>query len=249
MQPFNALPAAEQALFKQHLSAAASAYIVVTSSTIFYPQGGGQPSDVGFMESLVPGGASFQVLSVRNGPQKRTLHLGTFSPSPSSTTFATGEMVKQVIDGQKRDLYSRLHTAGHIIGVAVHELSAQIPDVVDTKAQHYPEAAYVEFRGTIDGKHLEAIQAKTDELVDRKLKIKLHWWDEPELREKCKAVLEGFVIPEGEKARAVEIEGVGAYPCGGTHVLDSGGVGKIVVSKIKRSKGISRISYSVVPLE
>lgn len=157
--------------------------------------------------------------------------------------------MKQEIDGQKRLLYSRIHTAGHILGLAVGQLPDLIPDVVDTKAQHYPDAAYVEFKGFIDGKHKDAIQAQTDELVKQKLPVKLHWWDMDELKEKCAAVLEGFEIPEGEKARAVEIVGAGAYPCGGTHVEDSSGVGKIMVGKIKRSKGMTKISYTVVPNE
>ena len=182
---------------------------------------------------------------VRNAPQKRTLHLGTFPEG--SAPFAVGEEVKQSIDGAKRLLYSRLHTAGHILSLAVNELGPLIPDVVDTKAQHYPDAAYVEFRGLIDGKHKDAIQEKTDELVARRLPVKLHWWDMEELHEKCCTVLDGFSLPEGEKARAVEIEGVGAYPCGGTHVEDTSGVGKIVVGRIKRAKGMTKISYAVEP--
>jgi Ser-tRNA(Ala) deacylase AlaX len=238
------LPEAEQALFKQLLPGAANASVVVTSETIFYPQGGGQPSDVGTMKS-VSGSSSFDVQLVRNAPQKRTLHLGTFAEG--SAPFAPGEEVKQVIDGEKRLLYSRLHTAGHVLSLAVAELRDLITDVVDTKAQHYPDAAYVEFRGLIDGKHKEAIQEKTDELVAKKLPVRIHWWHMDELHKKCQAVLDGFTLPEGELARAVEIEGVGAYPCGGTHVLDSSGVGKIVVGRIKRAKGMTKISYAVEP--
>lgn len=246
MTPFSELPEAEQALFKTQLPGATTALVLVTSETIFYPQGGGQPSDVGTMQS-VSGSSIFNVQLVRNAPQKRTLHLGTFSEV--STPFVPGEEVKQAIDGVKRLLYSRLHTAGHILGLAVSELGPLIPDVVDTKAQHYPNAAYVEFRGLIDGKHKDAIQEKTDELVAMRLPVKLHWWDMEELHKRCLSVLDGFTLPEGEKARAVEIEGIGAYPCGGTHVEDSSGVGKIVVGKIKRAKGMTKISYTVEPLE
>lgn len=243
---FAELTEAEQVLFKQQLPGAATASVVVTSETIFYPQGGGQPSDVGTMQSI-SGPSSFDVQHVRNAPQKRTLHLGAFSAG--SMPFVPGEEVKQSIDGAKRLLYSRLHTAGHILGLAVNELGTLITDVVDTKAQHYPEAAYVEFRGLIDGKHRDAIQEKTDELVARRLPVKLHWWDMEELHRKCAAVLDGFTLPEGEKARAVEIEGIGAYPCGGTHVEDSSGVGKIVVAKIKRAKGMTKVSYTVEPAQ
>jgi Ser-tRNA(Ala) deacylase AlaX len=41
----------------------------------------------------------------------------------------------------------------------------------------------------------------------------------------------------------VEMVGLGSYPCGGTHVGDCGGCGRIEVRKISRSKGVSRVSY------
>jgi Ser-tRNA(Ala) deacylase AlaX len=44
----------------------------------------------------------------------------------------------------------------------------------------------------------------------------------------------------------VEMEGLGSYPCGGTHVTDCSKVGKIEVKKITRSKGVSRVSYRVL---
>lgn len=56
---------------------------------------------------------------------------------------------------------------------------------------------------------------------------------------------EAVAIPEGELIRAVDIEGAGAYPCGGTHVPDSSRVGRVTIKKISRSKGNSKISYII----
>ena len=47
------------------------------------------------------------------------------------------------------------------------------------------------------------------------------------------------------EGRVVEMEGLGAYPCGGTHVATCDQVGKVEVRKIARSKGVSRVSYRV----
>ena len=152
----------------------------------------------------------------------------------------------QEIDGEKRDLHSRIHDGGHILSLAVRHLRSAIPDVTELKASHYPDAAFVEFKGLIDGKHKDAIQAKCDEFVNAGLPVEVRWWDEKELREKCAFVPE--VVHAGDKGgliRAVDIVGAGAYPCGGTHVEDTSLVGKVNVRKISRSKGISKISYSV----
>ena len=77
--------------------------------------------------------------------------------------------------------------------------------------------------------------------------VKVYWWDEAELRRRCKVVPAAVVVPKekGGLVRAVDVEGAGAYPCGGTHVRDTGVVGRVVVRKISRSKGCSKVSYFV----
>lgn len=50
---------------------------------------------------------------------------------------------------------------------------------------------------------------------------------------------------EETRIRVVNIVGSEVYPCGGTHVPGTKGCGKVVVKKISRTKGNSRISYSV----
>lgn len=128
---------------------------------------------------------------------------------------------------------------------AVRQVAAETPELklTESKAQHYPGAAHVEFGGLIDGKYKEAIQAKVDEMLEKDLPVKAYWWTEAELREKCVHVPPEMTAPEGELLRAVDIVGAGAYPCGGTHVATTKLCGKITVRKISRSKGTSRISY------
>ena len=185
----------------------------------------------------------FRVTSVRNGSAQQILHMGIFEPADAM--FSPGSVVHQSIDSSKRDLNSRIHTAGHIVGLAVRHLASSISNVIELKAQHYPDLAFVDFQGSIDGKHKEAIQAKADEFIRQKLPVKVYWWNEQELREKCAVVPAAVAIPEGELIRAVDIEGAGAYPCGGTHVPDTSQVGKVVIKRISRSKGNSKISYTI----
>ena len=265
------LPEVDRAVFKQ-ITLHPDHYVVVTAETIIYAQGGGQPSDTGTMRFITEDQdknavdaptSSFSVLAVRHSVSSPgvILHLGRFEPG-TSQKFTVGQTVRQTIDEEKRHLNSRIHTAGHIVGLAVRHLSKgsgkqspspDLAEVAELKAQHYPDAAFVEFRGLIDGKHKDAIQAQCNTFVEQALPIKVYWWNEAELREKCAIVPENVavpVIPEGGDGepglvRAVDIEGAGAYPCGGTHVPDTSVVGKIEVRKISRSKGISKVSYRI----
>lgn len=245
--PVSALTRPDQALVKD-LSEIKHA--VITDSTIFYVQGGGQPSDVGTMKPDIAAKTDsiFEVMSVRQPAQgSQILHLGHFVPV-GATGLDAGEEVQQHVDAETRTLHSRLHTAGHILSLAIHKLCGEgvLPLLTESKASHYPGSAAVVFEGIIEGKHKDIIQAKTDELVRSAKPVKIHWWAMEELLEKCYGVTEGFELPEGEvMGRVVEMEGWGSYPCGGTHVQDCSQVGKIELKKISRSKGVSRVSYTV----
>ncbi|KAL3422292.1 hypothetical protein PVAG01_06449 [Phlyctema vagabunda] len=245
ISPVSALSAADQSLIKGPTE---EDHALVTDETIFYVQGGGQPSDVGTINS-VSSNTTFEVNAVRHpAVGGQILHFGRFKPVGSNHGFAIGDEIKQNIDTEKRDLYSRLHTAGHILGLAINALSREgvLPQLTESKASHYPDSAAVEFVGLIDGKQKDAIQAKTDEFVKGASKVLIHWWPMERLLTDCNGVTDGFQLPEGEElGRVVEMEGLGAYPCGGTHVGDCSLVGKIEVKKISRSKGVSRVSYRV----
>ncbi len=148
-----ALSEADRALFKQAFN---EDYVISTAETVFCPQGGGQQSDSGVTTSTKSNdAASFDVSNVRTGSYGRILHLGRFNSS-DLPKLTTGDTVKQAIDTAKHDLKCRFHTGGHIVGLAVRHLAESIPDVEELKAQYYSDAAFIEFRGFIDGKHKAA---------------------------------------------------------------------------------------------
>jgi Ser-tRNA(Ala) deacylase AlaX len=157
LTPLSSFPPTTQSLFKP--SENSTALILTTSATIFHAQGGGQPSDTG---SIRTASATFHVHQVRApGEGGAILHMGTLDGEGG----IVGEEGAQSIDVEKRTLHSRLHTAGHVLGLAVHELVAQgklDPGLKDGKASHYPGAAYVEFAGLIPGSAKEDIQRTVD---------------------------------------------------------------------------------------
>ena len=246
--PFTSLAEANRQLFKT-TTYDDSAVVVVTKETIFHPQGGGQPSDVGTMSSSLTG-AKFDVTAVRMDAvhDGQVLHLGRFAEP--SHTFSVGEQVTQSIDVEKRLLYSRLHTAGHVLGAAVrHLLETQIPGFDELKASHFPDSAACEFQGLIEGKWKGGIQAKVDEYVAKAMPVEIDFWSEDDFKanglERLIPRNEGVTLAPGEKYRVVKIVGAEVYPCGGTHVDTTDLCGSVGVKRISRSKGTSRVSYNV----
>ncbi|KAH7115083.1 alanyl-tRNA synthetase-like protein [Dendryphion nanum] len=234
LHPLSSFPEETRTLFKLPTTPAheshSAPFILTTPSTIFHAQGGGQPSDTGTItfpqdhaQDLIP--STLHIHQVRKpATSSSILHLGTFSPS-STPSLPLGAPIHQTISIPTRTLHSRLHTAGHALGLAIYQLSASgaLPsDLKDGKASHYPGSACVEFHGLIPGTAKETIQAKVDELVARDLEI-------------------GIAFLSRERA-----DREWCYACGGTHVQRLGEVGRVVVRGIRRQKGVSRVGYEVV---
>lgn len=264
---FSSLEEPNRLLFKGIASGSSSsdadhAQVVVTEKTIFHPQGGGQPSDVGTITSTStdssPTITTFDVQAVRMDAvhDGRVLHFGRFitdddgSSSGGSKTFEPGQAVEQAIDVDKRHLYSRLHTAGHVLGAAVRHLCmSEVEGFDELKASHFPDSAACEFAGLIEGKWKEPIQKKVDEYIAAKMPVEIDWWDEEDFKRHGleRLIPDRSLAPgPGEKFRVVNIVGAEVYPCGGTHVDTTDLCGETKVKKISRSKGQSRVSYTVV---
>ncbi|KAH0496089.1 hypothetical protein TgHK011_003470 [Trichoderma gracile] len=254
IRPFTSLEEQNRAIFKD---AGDDDYVVVTKETIFHPQGGGQPSDEGTISATPSTDDPTQTPIAINIRAARmdivndgvVLHLGRFQDPSMAERFQPGGVVEQKIDAEKRLLYSRLHTAGHVLGSAVrHLLEKEIDGFDELKASHFPDSAACEFRGLIEGKWKQPIQDRVDEYIRRSMPVEIDFWTEDDFRREGleRLIPDKSLLPPGEtKFRVVRIVGAEVYPCGGTHVDTTDLCGATTVKKIGRSKGISRVSYTV----
>ncbi|TFA98421.1 Alanyl-tRNA editing protein AlaX-L [Trichoderma ghanense] len=254
IRPFSGLEEQNRAIFKD---GADDDYVVVTKETIFHPQGGGQPSDEGTISATPSTDDQTQTPVAINIRAARmdvvndgfVLHLGRFQDPSMAEKFQPGDVVEQKIDAEKRLLYSRLHTAGHVLGSAVrHLLEKEIDGFDELKASHFPDSAACEFRGLIEGKWKQPIQDRVDEYIRRSMPVEIDFWTEDDFRREGleRLIPDKSLLPPGEtKFRVVRIVGAEVYPCGGTHVDTTDLCGATTVKKIGRSKGISRVSYTV----
>jgi Ser-tRNA(Ala) deacylase AlaX len=121
-------------------------YAVTLQSTIFHPQGGGQPFDTGWL-------GDSQVLRVIQEAD-RVVHYVAHAVAP-------GPIIARV-DAPRRALHSRLHSAGHLIG-NVGETLGWLP----IKAHHWPGEGKVTFiRGeNAQTMEAEAIQQQINQLI------------------------------------------------------------------------------------
>ena len=210
----------------------ANGLAIIVDRTIFYPQGGGQPSDVGFIKS---DHATYKVSSVRLNDSGLVLHYGEYIEG----AFAVGQQINLSIDLDKRIVNARVHSAGHLLDCAVSSLD--LAHLKPTKGFHFPEGPYVEYEGVLENKNdwINPIQEKINDLVKENIQISNYSLSFEEAAQKK------IWAPAGKSARVVDFEGFEGCGCGGTHVLNSSEIGEISIRKIKVKKGVTRIAYAL----
>ena len=233
IRPTHDLPPEDIALFKSHTEAP---YAIITESTIFHPQGGGQPSDTG---SIRCGSTIFNVSAVRKTDAGVVLHVGTFD---GPATMQTAGEVVQEINGERRALNSKYHTAGHILSHAVQ----QVTGATLAKAYLVPGEASVTFKERLGEEVREQIQEVLDEIVRSDILVEGYWLDGGEAKRRVTAGWERYTVSDGEQVRVVEVKGLDMQVCGGTHVRRTKELGRIIVRKLARKNGLSVVGFEVV---
>jgi Ser-tRNA(Ala) deacylase AlaX len=194
-------------------------YYIILDQTVFYPQGGGQPSDIGTISN---GSKVFNVTKCQIIEDK-CYQFGSFADEK----LEVGESVEVRIDSIKRNKHARLHTAGHLIDLALPELGINLEP---TKGFHFESGPYVEYADPIPvSQNLILDLEKTlQKIIDTDAKV-------------------SFTIEEGNHAngkpmRTMHIEGYPECPCGGTHVEHLAQIGTIKIRKIKGN----RVAYEII---
>jgi len=191
----------------QACTAAEDGYVVELQATPFHPQGGGQPSDTGWI------GTAEVIRVVQDG--ERILH--------HTTRALTLGRVPARVDEGRRQLHSRLHSAGHLLG-HIGETYGWKP----VKAHHWPGEGRIEFVPGVEPRPLDtaALQAHFDALVEADLPLQIE-------------------LQAGGQRQVSFGEGVARYACGGTHVRSLRSVGALSALGVKEKKGRLLVSYDM----
>lgn len=213
-------------------------HYVVTGDTVFYPGGGGQEPDKGFIEK--ENGSDFPVLKASmRGQEVRHYYEG------DENGFEEEEKVVIRIDEAHRIQNAKLHTAGHLLASVVYE-KLKWP-LIPLKGFHYQQGAYIEFDPSEDMTAVdeEALNEAVDKDIQSQLPITISLVSKDSDLFKRAFKPKGFIVPEDKPLRLVKIGGYLAYPCGGTHLHHTGELNFFRMKYLKHKKGKLRISYEV----
>ncbi|ASA55803.1 hydrolase [Vibrio gazogenes] len=210
---------------------------IFCSDTIFYPQGGGQPCDLGI---LVIDGNTHQVYHSET-TEMGIAHLVKLDPS---LLTSVGKPCIQRIDIERRLTNAKLHTAGHLLSNIIEMLDSNL---VPSKGHHYPDASYIELienEKTNDVLSVEIINDKIDEIVNKSSRyiqsLTLNLNEAQSIRP-----LLSQLIPQQTQCRMIVIDGFKPLPCGGTHIGKTSELKGLKVTRIKRKKDRIKVNYLI----
>ena len=210
--------------------------VVELDRTIFYPLGGGQPGDTGFL--IRDSGERIAITDTRKGaaPGGVAHHLATGSALPE-----VGEAVGLEIDWDRRYALMRLHTALHVMSCVV------VAPV--TGGNIAPDKARLDFDIDIALLDADRIAGGTNELIGRGVPTETVWITDEELDARPELVKTMSVQPPrgAGRVRLLRIPGIDLQPCGGTHVANIAEIGGIKVLRIRNEgKRNKRVEIALI---
>ncbi|MCM1365336.1 MAG: alanyl-tRNA editing protein [Faecalibacterium sp.] len=199
--------------------------IVVTDRTAFFPEGGGQTSDVGYLENAYVEHVEIECGKIKHYVENCVENL---------QKFRVGAVLHGKIDMKKRFSDMQQHTGEHIFSGIVHSLYGY-----DNVGFHLgSEVVTVDFNGSLDYDDV----CKVERLVNNAI------WDDLEVRVFYPTEQEINSIDYRSKKeindalRLVEIPGVDMCACCAPHVKRTGEIGIFEIVSFEKYKGGTRLS-------
>lgn len=208
---------------------------VVLENTIFYPNSGGQPHDEG-------------TLVTETGEVYKVVYVGKFSGQTSHEVdkpgLEPGDSVICRLDWTRRYTLMRMHTAAHVLSRVIYEeagahtsgnqlgLDKSRIDFTLDEFDREAIGGWIDKANTIIAKGGRVIKSEMSR--DEAVKIPGFAGPSPHL------------VVDSDRLRVVNIDGVDAQPCGGTHLDSLEEIGEIVFVKAEnKGKNNRRIYYSL----
>jgi len=198
---------------------------IILDQTIFYPEGGGQPSDRGTI-----GAAKVEYVRFQNG---EIIHQVTGE-------VKEGETMKIALDWKWRYKHMKIHTVGHLL----HDvLMTMVKDLSPLRGGH-GKKAFLEYKGELDPTIKENLELEVNKIAQQELEVVTRETTFDELAKECPFLPPN--LPKDKPLRMIKIGEYPAMPDGGVQVKNTGELGKIWIANITVLDGKTNIRYGVV---
>jgi len=200
-------------------------YGIVLSHTIFYPEGGGQPGDTGFIGSA-------RIIDTR----KKDVYI--YHITEKFPEFQPGDVVDCTLDWDRRYDYMQQHTGQHILSGVMHSLCA----IATVSVHQGEEYLTIETdREEISEEEILAVENETNRIITQNIPITIFTVDDVEAG---KMNLRRAPKVSGD-VRLVQVGAYDIVACGGMHVSDSSEVRLVSWIGLEKIRGHARLIWKV----
>ncbi|EDQ04679.1 Alanine--tRNA ligase [Sulfitobacter indolifex] len=208
---------------------------VILENSLFYPTGGGQPGDSGWLTW------DRQELSIATTVRDRDSGRIALVPAEPRALPPVGAYVTQELDWDRRHKHMRVHTALHLLSVV-------IPYPV-TGGQISASHGRLDFNMPDAPQDRGELEEALNYFVSLDARVSEDWITEAELDAAPELVKTMSVAPPRGRGdiRLIRIgepqEPIDLQPCGGTHVARTGEIGALRLGKIEKKGRLNRRIY------
>lgn len=209
---------------------------IVLDKTLFYPEGGGQPGDTGF---LMIGEKKLPVLDTKKVGDVIVHRVS------GAEEIKEGMTVQGKIQWERRYQLMKMHTSTHIVAGCARKLFGK--HIWQAGAQKNPRISRIDlthYQGfTRDD--LEKIEKEANEVIRKNLKVETGFLPRGEAERKYGFILYQGGASPGKEVRVVNIHGIDVEACAGTHVKETGEIERIKILRTERIQdGVNRIEFT-----
>ena len=201
---------------------------VIVNRTVFFPEGGGQSADIGWICNVGNGKTRKSVMmavtdvQISDGLIRHTVICPEGNPDP----FRPGEQVLLQINWERRFGFMQNHTGEHILSGLMHNRYG-----FDNIGFHLSDnSVTLDVNGQLDEEEILLLEWEANEVIYNNLPVEVSYPDEEMLEKtsyRSKIEIEGQV-------RLVTIPDVDVCACCATHVRRTGEIGLIKIVKVLR---------------
>ncbi|RLJ09761.1 MAG: alanine--tRNA ligase, partial [Candidatus Aenigmatarchaeota archaeon] len=206
---------------------------VALDRTCFYPEGGGQPGDRGF---LVYNNKRFEVTDVQKVGSV-VLH--------KAAGLKKGMNVKGAIDWNRRYQLMQMHTCTHIVAGVTRKIIGK--HVWQAGAQKGEKSSRIDLTHyePFTTKEISEIEKEANRAVIKGLKVDTVFMPRSQAEKKYGFVLYQGGASPGKTIRVVSIGDLDSEACAGTHVSNTKEIGIIKIIRTERIQdGVNRIEFT-----
>ncbi len=207
---------------------------IITNQTAFYPEGGGQPYDTGYF-----------IYHGKQVPVSEVHRYGDAVVHKVESEIPERSRVIGHINWERRHRLMVHHSATHLLlGVLREYLGNHVWQTGVQKDLDHSRLDITHFRRLSDDEIREVERRCLKYITEnRAIRVRNMEWNRA-IEKYGFRLFEGGV-PEGRDIRVVEIDGVDAEGCGGTHVRSTGELGFLKIINVETlQEGIQRITFS-----